>query len=486
MASKKQLLSFNADWSEDDRVLVSETLGLSEEQEMRLFIEHKPLLITAEDLELLTAAFEEASNADNEADEADEENEDNGDTKETEEKKPEPVTIEQATRFNRDAVDIAGTISEATCKEIETGWLSTEKAKIATLMVFRSVSEDAKKAGKPISTWPIPRSYREQGKVFVGTGDDKKEITFGANETPVWDQYTFMDLSEKTNNTVERKSSFYKVLFETTAIGKRLTALLDDYNTAIALHGKVPSFSKEIPERCRGFSVNGLTKRKKLQESRIRYGINRLIDAAKIDWQCRQFDRIPKHEGTPLYSFEMETVKGSDGKERQEYVNKNEPVQLEKFATRKVQGKEELYPTLVGNYSINAFLRFNVDEAISKAGGIDKVTMDHIIATVKRQKQKPPAQKAADLVKMEITNFDQLETTIYSQATFYKDYETQEAQAKMDAWLLKRMQAEDGAAFVEAFGDACLATDRVFNVISKKYNQIKADKLKTEQKKAAA
>lgn len=501
---EKLYLPFDADWTDEQRKAIIAALGLDDKRSKRLFEDHKRLTVTQEQIDAVQAAFNALEDDEAEAEEAAEEADDEDDTEaepdaddaddkadEPEEKQAEVISAELATRFNSDAVDVAGTISEATCKEIETGWLSTEKAKIATVLIWQSAEADAKKSGKSIEMWPTPGSYREKGKVYIGDGDDKKEIIFGANEPVVWDKYEYSDVSEKTGKQVTKQSSFFRVLFDTTTVGKRIADKLAGINKTLALLQEVGNESPDIPKEWRGFGVNGLQKRKSLWEGRQRYGVNRMRDVKKIDAQCKRFDSIPKHEGSPIYSFETETVKDNKGNERQEFVNKNEPVKIEKFAKRKVMGKEELLPTQVGDYSLNAFLRFDVQAAVDKAGGINKVTMDNILATVKRAKKKP-ATKPTDAVKLDIKTAEQWETVIYSEATFLAGYETAEQQARLDAWLNKRMAAEDGDEFVEAYGDSFMARERVMNIIATRYNGIKAKKAsiakakaKEEEKKAA-
>jgi len=455
-------LKYDADWSEETEVAIGETLSLTEEQETKLFTDHGTIVITKEQAELLEAMNDEQTNDDDSGGGDDDRN-----TPDTEHPDADVIDISVAAERDRDAIDVGKALSDKTLTAIREGYEAREKVNITSLLVMTSTRADMKAKKKDMGDLPIPNSYRKGGLTVIGKGEEATPVVAGDNaRNAPWDKYTYQDVNDN-GKQVTRKASYFGKMFEASPLGVDLKKQDESLTTAL----NSAAFKKDggpMPADWQGKSKPQLVRRRNLVRSRFNFGVTTLKKAVSLDKQCRAFD------GLTLvgYSFEQEN---------NEYVNRNEPIQVYSIKTVTLEnGKERQVSGEPSNVSIGAFLRYNVAEAIAKAGKAELVTLEHLQATVKREKgagKDKTKTGADDWSKHEIENVRQLEN-IFSSLTNYLTASDGDVNSKRLAAIEKRIDEKDGAEFLIVMGDFSMALDDVWTKYAERYRKLSAERRK--------
>lgn len=487
-------LKFNPAWSADDQAKIAEALGLNEKLQNTLFVQHKALNVKGMDDDELAKAISDAIAPAVEAEETTVE-ETETETVETEEtetevdpghsdaKDADVIDVHTATQRDRAAVEAAAVIDKAVSKVIDEGFEAQGKVRITPLLVHQAMTVAAKAAKQSLGDYPFPNSYLEKSKTVVGTG--KAKIDLG-NEP--YDRFTFRARKPGADKETEQHGSFYKTQYEKSEAGKALQVEYDFASKCIANYGEW-GVNSDLLGKYKGRTRKYIERTRKAMESHKVYAINRLRDAVKHDRQLRAFQNIPKHEGAPVVKFETEKV----GDVRV-YLNKFDPVSIYYWGYTDDDetvdpSKRELTLFLSGDYSLASFWRFNVAKAIAAAGGADKVTLQHILDTVKRQSKTPDDTKKTegrdDWAKHDIENIRQFELVTYSMSNYLKVNDDAEVNTKRVAQIEALLDNPDGE-FLEAFGDLMINGDDIWTRYASKYRAHKEARRKTREAEAKA
>ena len=487
-------LKYNPAWTEDNQAAIAEALSLNDKLQDLLFVQHKSLNVKNLDDAALAKAIADAiaptveeteaetvEEADDTAETETVENENGHDTA----KDADVIDLHTATQRDSAAIKAASVVDAAVAKVIDEGFEAQGKVKITPLLVHQAMLKAATAAKQSLGDYPFPNSYLEKGKTVVGTG--KAKIDLG-NEP--YDRYTFMARKPGADKETKQNGSFYKTLYEKSKAGQALQVEIDLASKAIVNYASV-GINSDLLGKYKGRTRTYIERVRKAMESHKVYAINRLRDAVKHDRQLRAFQNIPKHEGAPIIKFETEKVGDA-----RVFLNKFDPVSIYYWGYADDgsvdESKRELVPFHSGDYSLASFWRFNVAKAIEAAGGPDKVTLQHILDTVKRQPktadEKAKPEQRDDWAKHEIENVRQFELVTYSYSNYLKGSGDQDVNTKRIAAIEALLDNPDGE-FLEAFGDLMMAGDDLWTRFSDKYRARKAAKRKvanTEASKAAA
>lgn len=457
-------LSNQQAWTENFRAAIVKTLGLTDEEKAKLFADGGSIQITkpqGTSFKELVASWKEPEDDEDvtatpNEDEGDEGEDvtatpDTGD-KDSHESADEASLIDVSIAGERDrnAIDVGKALSKETNAVLVAGYLAKEELAINPLLLRTAFRKDF---GDKIATWPMPGSYLKKddkgSRVMIGTGDTATEITFSGNEEIVWDKYKYQTVNVETGNTVTRSSSFFEKVVEASLEG---TKRLDEYDLLTTAFNSFKKDGPKCPATYEGLTRPQVVRRRKLAKARLKTMENNTRAAIKLDKQCMLFDDL-KLVG---YRFETETVKGEE-----KYVNRNEPVQVFSI-TRTVNGnKETIKEGEPSNLSIGAFNRFDVRQAIVKAGGKDKVTLAHLQATVKRtpaEDKKKKQETKDEWSKHEIENVRQFENVTSSMVSYLTKGDGDVVGKRMQL-IENRMAESDGADMLVILGDLASALD---------------------------
>lgn len=431
----KHILKFDASTmsSEDAQVTLSEALELSEKQEERLFKNKQPITLSDNQFEALSnMPDDDETETDTDASDTNDTNDDRNADEAL------PVETVEALSVRTADEREATTIGESLSKDIQDFIVETythdEKKKVAALILAEKFVKEKTKA--VILSWPQPDTKNY--------GDDESRKPSG-NNRPDWRK--FKVAGEKTPVT----ESFYQIMFDDTATGK---ALQSDYNLADQAYSSFKDNGPLMPKEYKGWKKSECLTRRNLFKSRQRSGASQIRQAIKFVWQCDAWDNLP---GVGYMTDRM-----ADGSIR----NANDPVRIYDYVKN---ARGERVPQEAINVTVKTFLRYDLPKAIAAAGGADKVTLEHIIATVGREKKTPDKDTASQaILKLDIKGPADLDN-VFSAVNLFLSGEDNAANTKHVAaylqWLLK---PENNASLLNA-GRAIVSQEEIWKQIEKPY-----------------
>ena len=444
-------LKFDSDWTEEQQVELSERLELTPELDERLFADQKTIVISAEqatEYVALVAEWNKETGGD-----------DTGDTGATGDKAPveEPtVDIHVRTQMEREAFAIGEAMPETTLQVIEDNYIADERTKVGTMLLADRLLKDEGKtiaeAKALILSWPE-----------AGTDPKSKDESKHPHGQNRADYYHFKPAGTKK---LIRKS-FYQNMFDATTKGEALLASASACDKTL-VDNKDNLKIATGPHS--GMKKSEVTAERDLWNTRLKSGATQLRAAVAYIWQCYAFDNLS------LVGYMQDRKSNGDVR------NANKPIRI--WSKEKDPATGALVPMEADNVTIKQFLKYDVAAATALAGGVDKVTVEHLDKTVERDTggddegaddDKNKRIEIDGSSKLEIKNAEGVEV-IYAALAAYFTNTDGSVNTKRESAVVQQCSKDE--KYLLSFGEAATALDNVWNQVESLFRTAQAKKIK--------